>query len=110
MTKPRYQEIRSGKIPEIKKGGGAKNQGVATVRVITGTVDGVRGPVTGIAANPVYLDVLVPAHASFIQPIERGHTAFAYVFEGEAQFAGLIGRTEQRFRLQGSSYWVTAMM
>jgi hypothetical protein len=82
MTKPRYQEIRAGEIPEIKKEGGAR------VRVITGTVDGGSGPVTGIAANPIYLDVSVPAHASFIQPIERGHTAFAYVFEGEAKFAG----------------------
>ncbi|MBI4400243.1 MAG: pirin family protein [Nitrospirae bacterium] len=82
MTKPRYQDIRSGEIPEIKKEDGAR------IRVITGTVDEVSGPVTGIAANPIYLDVFVPAHASFIQPIHRGHTGFAYVFEGEAQFAG----------------------
>jgi redox-sensitive bicupin YhaK (pirin superfamily) len=54
--------------------------------VITGRVDGVSGPVTDIAANPIYLDVFVPPHASFIQPIERGHTAFAYVFEGEARY------------------------
>ncbi len=82
MTKPRYQDIRSGEIPEIKKDNGAR------IRVITGTVDGVSGPVTGIAANPIYLDVFVPAHALFTQSIHRGHTAFAYVFEGEAQFAG----------------------
>jgi len=82
MTKPRYQDIRSGVIPEIKREGGAR------IRAITGTIDGVSGPVTGIAANPIYLDVFVPAHASFIQPIERGHTAFAYVFEGKAKFAG----------------------
>jgi redox-sensitive bicupin YhaK (pirin superfamily) len=85
MTKPRYQDIRSDTIPEIKKDGGAR------IRVITGTIDGVQGPVTGIAANPIYLDVFVPARASFIQPIERGHTAFAYVFEGEAKFVGSDG-------------------
>jgi redox-sensitive bicupin YhaK (pirin superfamily) len=82
MTRPRYQEIRSDEIPEIKKEDGTR------IRVITGTVDGISGPVTGIAANPIYLDVFVPAHISFMQPIERGHTAFAYVFEGEAKFAG----------------------
>jgi len=82
VTKPRYQDIRSGEIPEIKKAGGVR------IRVITGTVEGVSGPATGIAADPIYLDVFVPAHSSFIQPIERGHTAFAYVFEGEAKFAG----------------------
>ena len=82
MAKPRYQEVRASEIPEIKKEGGAR------IRVITGTVDGVRGPVTGIAANPIYLDLYVPADASAIQHIQRGHTAFAYVFEGEARFAG----------------------
>jgi quercetin 2,3-dioxygenase len=82
MTKPRYQDIRSAEIPEIKK------EGAVRIRVITGTVDGVSGPVTGIAANPTYLDVFVPAHTTLIQPIHRGHTAFAYVFEGVARFAG----------------------
>jgi redox-sensitive bicupin YhaK (pirin superfamily) len=82
MTKPRYQEVRSGEIPEITKEDGTR------IRVITGTVDGVRGPVTGIAAAPIYLDVSVPAHGSFVQSIERGHAAFAYIFEGEAEFAG----------------------
>jgi len=81
MTPPRYQDIQSSKIPEIKREDGA------SIRIITGTVDGISGPATGIAANPNYLDVLVPAHAAFVQPIERGHSAFAYVFEGEAQFA-----------------------
>src|SRR2546427_3280569 len=57
MTKPRYQDIRSAQIPEIQEQGGA------TVRVITGTVKKVTGPVTGIAAKPIYLDVLLPARA-----------------------------------------------
>jgi quercetin 2,3-dioxygenase len=82
MTEPRYQDIRSHQIPEIKREGGAR------IRVITGSINGVSGPVTGIAANPIYLDVSVPPHASFIQSIARGHSAFAYVFEGEASFAG----------------------
>ena len=82
MIAPRYRDIRSDEIPEINKKDGGR------IRVITGTVDGVSGPVTDIAANPIYLDVFVPAHSSFILPIERGHTAFAYVFQGEAQFSG----------------------
>jgi len=80
MTKPRYQDIRSTTISEITKADGAR------IRVITGMVDGVSGPVREIAADPTYLDVFVPAHASFIHPVERGHTAFVYVFEGEARF------------------------
>lgn len=80
MIPPRYQDIRSDQIPEIKKADGTR------IRVITGAVGEIRGPVTGIAADPIYLDVFVPAHVSFQQPIARGHTAFAYVFEGQGKF------------------------
>jgi redox-sensitive bicupin YhaK (pirin superfamily) len=55
-------------------------------------VDGIRGPVTEIAADPTYLDVSIPPNGSFHQPIERGHSAFAYVFEGE----GAFGITDER--------------
>ena len=82
MTRPRYQGILASEIPEVDVEGGTR------IRVITGTVNGVDGPVSGIAADPVYLDVSVPAHAVFTRQITRGHTAFAYVFEGEAAFDG----------------------
>ena len=80
MTQPRYQEIASERIPEVKVGQGVK------IRVIAGAVNGVRGPVTEIAADPTYLDVSIPPHGSFTHLIERGHSAFAYVFEGEGRF------------------------
>ena len=82
MTRPRYQEIRSSDIPQIELDGGAK------IRVITGSIDGASGPVSGIAADPTYLDVSIPAHSQFNHQIDRDHTAFAYVFEGGATFAG----------------------
>jgi redox-sensitive bicupin YhaK (pirin superfamily) len=80
MTRPRYQEITSAEIPEVTREDGTK------IKVIAGTVDGVDGPVTEIAADPTYLDVTVPARGTFVQPVERGHAAFAYVFEGEGVF------------------------
>jgi quercetin 2,3-dioxygenase len=80
MTKPRYQEIVSAAIPEVRRDDGA------VVRVIAGSVGEVRGPVTDIFAEPEYLDVALPAHASFEQPVARGHNAFAYVFEGAGTF------------------------
>ncbi len=89
MTTPRYQNIASKKIPEIIRQDGVK------IRLIAGEVDGVRGPVTGIFADATYMDVTIPANDSFSQPIERGHTAFAYVFEGEGTFgAGRKGKEE----------------
>jgi redox-sensitive bicupin YhaK (pirin superfamily) len=84
MTKPRYQEIRSKQIPEMKTADGV------IIRVITGTVGKHRGPVTDIAAAPTYLDVTVPAKTVFTQPIERGHTAFAYLHDGAAEIGGTM--------------------
>jgi len=80
MMRPRYQDVASAKIPEVLRGNGAR------IRVIAGKVNGVGGAVTEIAAAPTYLDVSIPAGESINQPIERGHSAFAYVFEGEGSF------------------------
>jgi quercetin 2,3-dioxygenase len=80
MTRPRYQGIRSDQIPEITQKDGAR------IRVIAGTVEGIQGPVTGIAADPTYLDVFMPVHSQFTRPIEQGQTLFAYVFAGAALF------------------------
>src|ERR1044071_5960686 len=53
MSAPRYQNIHTNEISEIEREGGA------TVRVIAGSVDGVAGPISGIAAEPMYLDVSI---------------------------------------------------
>ena len=80
MTQPRYQDVPSAKIPEVRREDGV------TVRVIAGDEDGVRGAVHEIYAEPEYLDIFVPAGRSFSQPVPRGHNAFAYVFEGTGKF------------------------
>ena len=91
MTQPRYQEIPSAGIPEVRRADGA------VIRVIAGEVDDVRGPVTDIFADPAYLDVSLPAGASFEQPVTRGHAAFAYIFGGSGAF-GPKTRTPSRPR------------
>jgi len=80
MTKPRYQDILSNQIPEVTREDGVK------IRVIAGEVDGVRGSISEIFADPAYLDVSIPAKGSFSHPVEKEHTAFAYVFEGRGFF------------------------
>lgn len=85
MSQPRYQDIRSNQVPTVRRPDGS------AIRVVAGEVDGVSGPVTGIAANPIYLDVLVPPKTSFTQPVTRGHSAFSYVFEGKANFVDRDG-------------------
>ena len=81
MTTPRYQEVTAASIPSTTKDG-------ATVRVVAGEFNGTVGPVTEIAASPLYLDVRLAPVSRFICPIPSGHTALAYVFEGAGNFSG----------------------
>jgi redox-sensitive bicupin YhaK (pirin superfamily) len=79
MSQPRYQEVSAKEIPSVEQDG-------ATVRVVAGEVFGVKGPVTEIAANPVYIDVTLAPGAKFSQEVPPGHTAVAYVFQGSGLF------------------------
>jgi redox-sensitive bicupin YhaK (pirin superfamily) len=81
MDQPRYQEVTSSSIPVIEKDG-------ATIRLAAGELDGIRGPVTEIAASPLYMDVKLAPGSKFIYPIPGGYTTLAYVFEGTGEFAG----------------------
>ncbi len=80
MTAPRYQDVRAADIPEITDDDGTH------VRVITGEFRGRRGPVDGIAADPQYLDISVPAGVRKTFRIDTWRRAFAYVFEGAGAF------------------------
>src|SRR5262245_25272722 len=89
MMDPRYREVKQAQIPAVTTPDGA------TVRVIAGEVEGVRGPVREIVTDPQMLDVSLPAGASFSHATRPEHTVFAYVFEGEGDFdpeAGPRGR------------------
>jgi redox-sensitive bicupin YhaK (pirin superfamily) len=81
MSEPRYQEVTAATIPTYEKDG-------IRIRVVAGEVDRVAGPVTEIAASPLYLDLQLAADQEWTQPIPSGHTALAYVFEGEGIFSG----------------------
>jgi redox-sensitive bicupin YhaK (pirin superfamily) len=82
MTAPRYQDVPATEIPEVVDDDGTR------VRVICGAFWGARGPVDGIAAEPRYLDVSVPAGRRKTLPVETWRHAFAYVFEGGGTFQG----------------------
>ncbi len=82
MTNPRYQDVPGKEIVEIGDDDGTR------VRVICGDYKGKRGPVDGIAADPRYLDISVPPGKRKTFAVETYRQAFAYIFEGSAQFAG----------------------
>ena len=81
MTAPRYQDVPAGEIPEIVDDDGTR------VRVVCGDFWGQRGPVEGVAADPRYLDVCVPAGKRKTLPVEMDRHGFAYVFEGSGTFS-----------------------
>jgi len=81
MSEPRYQEVNAATIPTYEKDG-------VKIRVVAGTLDGVIGPVQDIAASPLYMDVQIDPDKEWTQAIPAGHTAIAYVFEGEGVFSG----------------------
>lgn len=80
MTAPRYQDITGADIPEVTDDDGT------CVKVITGLFWGVTGPVDGIAADPQYLDIRLPAGVRKTFKIDTYRRAFAYIFEGSAAF------------------------
>ena len=80
MTTPRYQDVEAKEIPEVIDDDGTR------VKIITGSFWGKIGPVDGIAADPLYLDVFVPAGRKKQFTIDTYRNTFAYVFEGSGKF------------------------
>ena len=85
MTAPRYQEVKAADIPLIKDDDGTG------VRIVCGSFWGKKGPVDGIASDPVYLDVSVPPGRRKTFPIETSRHVFAYVFGGDGKFCNASG-------------------
>ncbi len=83
MGPPRYQEVSAENIPAVERDG-------ARIRVVAGEALGARGPVSEIAASPLYMDVALAPGAEFVQALPEGHTALAYVFEGQGEFGGTL--------------------
>jgi redox-sensitive bicupin YhaK (pirin superfamily) len=85
MTDPRYQEVKAVEIPEVVEDDGTR------ARVVCGDFWGKRGPVEGIATDPIYIDVSVPPGRRKSLPVETMRHAFAYVFAGDGKFCNASG-------------------
>lgn len=78
MCPPAYHEYSASQIPTEMRNNGA------TLRVITGaTSTQTIGPVRGVATDPIYLDVTLPADSTLTEPMPEGHTTFIFVIDGE---------------------------
>jgi redox-sensitive bicupin YhaK (pirin superfamily) len=85
MTAPHYQEVKAPEIPNITDDDGTQ------ARIVCGTFWGKKGPVAGIAADPIYLDVTVPPGKRKRLPVDTSRHAFAYVFAGSGKFCNASG-------------------
>ena len=83
MCQPTYHEYPVTEIPlETRENG-------ATLRVITGnTSTQTRGPVIGVATDPMYLDVILPAGCNLSEPLPDSHAAFIFVIDGDLRLIG----------------------
>ena len=75
-----YRDIQPAEIPTAVLPGGGQ------VKVIAGSTDiggkTIAGPIQGLTTEPLYLDVQLPAGASFTQAVTKTHNAFVYAYEG----------------------------
>ena len=81
MMAPRYRDVGHDSVPLVRTSDGA------TVRVIAGELDGVQGPVRDIVTQPEYMDVSLPPGTEFKHAVPADRTVFAYVIDGEGDFA-----------------------
>jgi hypothetical protein len=81
MSQPRYQEVSAAAIPAVEQNG-------ARIRLVAGKIGENSGPVTEIAAQPVYLEAQLEAGVEFTYPVPYGHTTMAYLFEGTLEIEG----------------------
>ena len=82
MRAPWYRDFQAADVPEVATAEGVK------VRVIAGDSHGVKGAMQREVTEPLYLDLEIPAGASFAQPIAAGHNAFVYAYRGELEIEG----------------------
>ena len=79
MCKPKYRGILAREIQETRIGG-------ATAKVICGKVNGVPGPVHGLAVEAEYLDICLMANSKMSHKTKPAYNAFAFVYSGECLF------------------------
>ena len=82
MMPPRYRGIIADQIPVVELENGVR------IKVIAGTIGGVKGPMDEIVIDPEYFDCAVPYGETFIHKTDPTYTAFIYVIGGRGKTDG----------------------
>jgi redox-sensitive bicupin YhaK (pirin superfamily) len=80
MMEPRYREIKKEAVKEVLKDNGIK------IRVISGQVGKIKGPVQDLVVDIEYLDITIAPGIEFEHDIKKEHKAFAYIINGSGYF------------------------
>jgi len=83
LRAPWYRDIQSADIPEFTTADGVK------VRAIAGRSHGIEAAMQRDVTEPLYLDLELPAGASFTQSLPSSHNAFVYVYRGGIGIGGV---------------------
>jgi len=82
LAEPGYRDIPDAEIPRYTSASGN------AIKLIAGDSDGHAGAVHRPDTEPLYLDLELAADSQETLAIPRGHNAFVYVYQGEAQLGG----------------------
>ena len=97
MMDPRYRGVKANQIPVVSSNEGTK------IRIISGEVEGTKGPVRDIITDPEYLDMEVPAGAEYVHPTKPGYTVFVYVIQGKGYFCK--EKNPFTYEMEGENYF-----
>lgn len=80
MMTPRYRDIQSRQVPVVQLDEKVR------AKVISGSINGIRGPVQDLIVDVEYLDITMKANASFEHSVKTDSKVFAYIVQGEGYF------------------------
>lgn len=84
MRTPWYRDFTAAQLPSFETAGGVR------AVLIAGRSHGLEGAVTRDRTDPLYLDLELPAGASFSQALAPTRNAFVYVYRGELEVEGTV--------------------
>lgn len=84
MTKPAYRDLKDAAVPVI-------SDGAARIRLVCGRHGEQVGPFEGEYVKALFMDIELPAGASWSRELPENDTAFLYVLQGGAM-VGQIGQ------------------
>ncbi|MDH3346479.1 MAG: pirin family protein [Desulfobulbaceae bacterium] len=91
MTDPVYRSVNAVEIPELQLENGT------TVKVISGRMGEICGPVKNDFIDPGYFDITLEPGTTYKHQTSEGYTVFVYVIAGRGIFGKTKGAHEQEY-------------